>query len=115
MSSQSTSDGSYTLTVTFKIGTNLDMAQVRVQNRVALAMPNLPDVVRSTGITTRRRSPEILMTVGIYSPNDRYGQVYLSNYAVTRSARRTVAHRRHRRCHCFRPARLCHADLDRSR
>lgn len=83
MSSQSTSDGSYTLTVTFKIGTNLDMAQVRVQNRVALAMPNLPDVVRATGITTRRRSPEILMTIGIYSPNDRYNQVYLSNYAVT--------------------------------
>jgi multidrug efflux pump len=84
MASQSTSDGSYTLTVTFKPGTNLNMAQVRVQNRVALAMPNLPDVVRATGITTRRRSPELLMTVGIYSPNNRYNQVYLSNFAVTR-------------------------------
>lgn len=83
MSSQSTSDGSYTLTVTFKIGTNLDMAQVRVQNRVALAMPNLPDVVRATGITTRKRSPELLMTVGITSPGGRYDQLYLSNYAVT--------------------------------
>lgn len=84
MSSQSTSDGSYTLTVTFRTGTNLDMAQVRVQNRVALAMPNLPEVVRATGITTRKRSPELLMTVGITSPGARYDQLYLSNYAVTR-------------------------------
>jgi multidrug efflux pump len=84
MSSQSTNDGSYTLTVTFKTGTNLDMAQVRVQNRVALAMPNLPEVVRATGITTRKRSPELLMTIGITSPEGRYDQLYLSNYAVTR-------------------------------
>jgi multidrug efflux pump len=90
MTSQCTSDGSYTCTVTFKPGTNLNMAQVRVQNRVNLAMPQLPDVVRATGVTTRKRSPELLMTVGITSPpepgfpNGRYDQLYLSNYAVLR-------------------------------
>src|SRR5436305_7405605 len=71
MTSQSTSDGSYTLTVTFKTGTDLNMAQVRVQNAVALAMPNLPDVVRATGITTRKRSPELLMTISLNSPDGR--------------------------------------------
>jgi multidrug efflux pump len=84
MSSQSTADGSYTLSVTFKPGTDLNMAQVRVQNAVALAMPNLPDVVRATGITTRKRSPEILMTISLNSPDGRYDQIYLSNYAYTR-------------------------------
>jgi multidrug efflux pump len=84
MTSQSTSDGSYTLTITFKSGTDLDMAQVRVQNRVGLAMPNLPDVVRATGVTTRKRSPEILLTIGLTSPDGRYDQLYLSNYALTR-------------------------------
>src|SRR3954464_7756418 len=90
MSAQGTSEGSYTLTVTFKSGTDLNMAQVRVQNRVNLAFPQLPEVVRSTGITTRKRSPELLMTVGITAPPDpkagfpdgRYSQLYLSNYAV---------------------------------
>ena len=83
MNSQSTSDGSYTLSVTFKTGTNLNMAQVRVQNAVALAMPSLPDVVRATGITTRKRSPELLMTISLNSPEGRYDQIYLSNYGVT--------------------------------
>ena len=88
MASQSTNDGSYTLTVTFKSGTDLNMAQVRVQNRVNLAFSQLPEVVRATGITTRKRSPELLMTVGITSPPEkgfadgRYTQLYLSNYAV---------------------------------
>src|SRR5947207_4987414 len=68
MSSQCTSDGSYTCTLTFKSGTDLDMAQVRVQNRVNLAMPQLPVEVRNTGVTTRKRSPELLLTVGITSP-----------------------------------------------
>jgi multidrug efflux pump len=90
MSSQCTSDGTYTLTVTFRPGTDLDMSQVRVLNRVALAMPQLPDVVRATGITTRKRSPEILMTIALTSPPEpgypdgRYDQLYLSNYAVIR-------------------------------
>ncbi|MFO0863909.1 MAG: efflux RND transporter permease subunit [Gemmataceae bacterium] len=84
MTSQCTSDGSYTLTVTFDIGTDLNMAQVLVQNRVNLALPNLPDVVRATGVTTRKRSPEILMTVSLNSPSGKYNQLYLSNYALTR-------------------------------
>ena len=83
MSSQATSDGSYSLTVTFEIGTDLNVAQVMVQNRVNLAVPELPDVVRATGVTTRKRSPEILMTVPLLSPDGRYDQLYLSNYALT--------------------------------
>ena len=84
MASQCTSDGSYTLTVTFKIGTNLNMSQIRVLNRVALAYPQLPDVVRATGVTTRKRSSEILMTLALSSPTGRYDQLYLSNYAIIR-------------------------------
>ncbi|HEX4131942.1 MAG TPA: multidrug efflux RND transporter permease subunit [Pirellulales bacterium] len=84
MSSQSTSDGSYTLTVTFEPGVDLNVAQVLVQNRVNLAMPLLPDVVRATGITMRKRSPEILLTVSLHSPDGRYDQLYLSNYAALR-------------------------------
>ena len=90
MTSQSTSDGSYTLTVAFEPGTNLDLAQVMVQNRVNLALPELPEVVRATGVTTRKRSPEILLTISVNSPataedpQGRYDQLYLSNYAVTR-------------------------------
>ncbi|MGL4419285.1 MAG: efflux RND transporter permease subunit, partial [Gemmataceae bacterium] len=84
MTSQCTSEGSYTLTVTFEIGTDLNLAQVLVQNRVNLALPNLPDVVRATGVTTRKRSPEILMTVSLNCPDGRYDQLYLSNYATTR-------------------------------
>lgn len=84
MSSQSTNDGSYTLTVTFKPGVDLDLAQVLVQNRVSLALPQLPDVLRQTGVITKKRSPDILMTVSLNSPSGRYNQVYLSNYAVLR-------------------------------
>ncbi len=84
MASQCTSDGSYTLTVTFRPGTDLNMAQVRVLNRVSLAMPQLPDVVRATGVTTRKRSPELLMTISMNSPDNTYDQLYLSNYASLR-------------------------------
>ena len=69
MSSQSTSDGSYTLTVTFRLGVDLNEAQVLVQNRVNLALPQLPAVVQATGITTRKRSSEILLTLSLYSPD----------------------------------------------
>lgn len=82
MSSQSTSDGSYSLTVTFQPGVDLNLAQVLVQNRVSLAIPALPDVVRQTGVTTKKRSPDILLTVSVNSPDGRYDQLYLSNYAV---------------------------------
>jgi multidrug efflux pump len=60
MSSQATNDGAYNLTVTFELGTNLDMAQVLVQNRVSMALPTLPDIVKQTGVTTKKKSPNIM-------------------------------------------------------
>src|SRR6516165_1116165 len=82
MVSQSNNDGSYTLTVTFKPGVNLNFAQVLVQNRVNLALPLLPDVVKQTGVTTRKRNPDILQVIAIYSPGQRYDQLYLSNFTT---------------------------------
>ncbi|MGA2030625.1 MAG: multidrug efflux RND transporter permease subunit [Thermoguttaceae bacterium] len=82
MSSQCTNDGAYDLTVTFSLGTNLDMAQVLVQNRVSLALPTLPDVVKQTGVTTKKKSPNIMLVVNLLSPDERYDQLYLSNYAT---------------------------------
>lgn len=82
MESQSSNDGSYNLTVAFKQGVNLNLAQVLVQNKVNLALPMLPDVLKRTGITTRKMSPDTLMSVNLYSPNGTYDQLYLSNYAV---------------------------------
>ena len=81
MSSQSTSDGTMTLTVTFKLGTNLDIAQVLVQNRVATAEPRLPDQVRALGVTTKKKSPSMMMVVNLISPGNTYDQTYISNYA----------------------------------
>src|SRR5437660_7127592 len=82
MVSQSNNDGSYNLTVTFKPGVNLNFAQVLVQNRINLAMPLLPDVVKQAGVTTRKRNPDILLVIAFFSPNNRYSQLYLSNYAT---------------------------------
>ena len=82
MSSQCTNDGSYNLTVTFKHGMDLNMAQVLVQNRVALALPLLPDVIKQTGVTTRKKAPDILMAIAINSPGGKRDQLYLSNYAL---------------------------------
>ena len=84
MSSTSANDGNYSLTVTFKHGIDMNLAQVLVQNRVALAMPLLPDVIKATGVTTKKQSPDILMAIGIYSPDGRFDQLYLSNYAQIR-------------------------------
>ncbi|MEN6405858.1 MAG: efflux RND transporter permease subunit, partial [Thermoguttaceae bacterium] len=81
MESQSANDGSYNLTVTFRQGVNLNLAQVLVQNKVNLALPMLPDVLKRTGIVTRKMSSDTLMSVNLYSPNGRYDQLYLSNYA----------------------------------
>ncbi|MCA0871469.1 efflux RND transporter permease subunit [Seohaeicola saemankumensis] len=81
MSSKSASDGSYTLTVTFEVGTDPDLAQVDVQNRVALAMPTLPREVRERGVVTRKRNPDILMVANIVSPDERFDRVFLSNFA----------------------------------
>jgi multidrug efflux pump len=81
MSAQCASDGTMSLTVTFKIGTDLDKAQVLVQNRVAVAEPRLPEEVRRLGLTTSKQSPDITMVVNLFSPSGRYDQVYVSNYA----------------------------------
>ncbi len=84
MSSYSTADGSMALTITFKLGTDLDKAQVLVQNRVSIAEPRLPEEVRRLGITTTKSSPDLMMVVHVLSPNNRYDQLYVSNYARTR-------------------------------
>ena len=81
MSSQSTADGTMTLTVTFKLGTDLDIAQVLVQNRVAIATPQLPLEVRNLGVTVQKQSPDLMMVVHLISPNGTYDQAYISNYA----------------------------------
>ncbi len=82
MSSQCTSDGSVSITVTFQLGTNLDTAQVLVQNRVAIAEPRLPTEVRQIGVTTRKSSPDLLLVIHMVSPSGRYDQLYISNYAL---------------------------------
>ena len=81
MSSYSTSDGQVSLTITFKVGTDLDLAQVLVQNRVAIATPRLPEEVRRLGVTTRKSSPDLMMVVHMLSPDESYDQLYVSNYA----------------------------------
>src|SRR5258706_1002598 len=82
MFSQATSDGVMTLTVTFKLGTDIDKAQVQVQNRVSQALPKVPEEVRRLGITTTKQSPDLTMVVHLFSPNHRYDEVYLRNYAT---------------------------------
>ena len=82
MFSQATSDGVMTLTITFKLGTVLDNAQVQVQNRVAQALPKLPEEVRRIGVTTIKASPDLLMVVHLFSPDNRYDDIYVRNYAV---------------------------------
>ncbi len=83
MSSQCTNDGAYNLTVTFDLGTDLNMAQVLVQNRVALAEPLLPSQVQVQGVSTKKKSPSILLAINLISPDSRYDDLYLSNYATT--------------------------------
>src|SRR5262249_20670499 len=82
MSSNSGNDGSYSLTVTFDVGTDINTALVMVQNRVALAMPQLPAAVQNQGITIRKRTPDMLMIVNFISPDGRYDDKYLSNFAT---------------------------------
>ncbi|HBL48535.1 MAG TPA: hydrophobe/amphiphile efflux-1 family RND transporter, partial [Planctomycetaceae bacterium] len=81
MESQATTDGSMTLTVSFALGTDVDQAQVLVQNRVAIAEPTLPAEVRQIGVTTRKSSPDLMMVIHLYSPDDSRDQLYISNYA----------------------------------
>src|SRR5271155_3188887 len=88
MSSQSNNDGTYSLDVTFALGSNVNMAQVLVQNRVAIAEPTLPDVVRTIGVAVKKRSPDVLLGISLYSDDNPdtgrpyYDSLYLSNYAT---------------------------------
>jgi len=82
MSSQCTASGSMTLTITFRLGTNLDKAQVLVQNRVAIAEPRLPEDVRRIGVTTLKSSPDLLMVVHVLSPTKEFDQLYIGNFAL---------------------------------
>ncbi|HEX2446989.1 MAG TPA: multidrug efflux RND transporter permease subunit [Methyloceanibacter sp.] len=82
MTSQSTSDGAMSLAVTFKLGTNLDTAQVLVQNRVAIAQPRLPEEVRNIGVTVVKQSPDLMMVIHLSSPDNSRDLLYISNYAT---------------------------------
>ncbi len=84
MQSTSSSDGSYTLTVTFEIGTDLDQAQVLVQNRISAAEPLLPEEVRRQGITAKKQSTNIILVINLLSPEGRYDSLFMSNYATLR-------------------------------
>ena len=113
MSSQMGNDGSYTLTVTFDIGTDVNTALVMVQNRVALAMPQLPTQVQNQGITIRKKTPDILMIVNFFSPDGRYDDIYLSNFATILRQGRTSARLRRLGHQLHGPARLQHPRLAR--
>ena len=82
MTSQSSADGRVIVQIAFELGTDLDRAQVQVQNRVAIAEPRLPESARRLGITTKKISPDILLVVNMYSPNKTYDQTYMGNYAT---------------------------------
>src|SRR4051794_21756260 len=82
MSSQCTNDGSYALTITFQHGVDLNIAQVLVQNRVALAQPILPDLVKRRGVSVKKKSPNVLMIVNLFSTDNSRDSLYLSNYAT---------------------------------
>ena len=82
--SQATGDGKLTLTVTFKLGTDLDTAQVLTQNRVSIALPRLPDAVQRLGVTVKKNSPDMLMVIHLSSPDSSRDQLYMSNYATLR-------------------------------
>ena len=82
MTSQATGDGKLSITVTFALGTDLDTAQVLVQNRVAVAEPRLPEEVRRLGVTVRKNSPDLMMVIHLSSPDQSRDQLYISNYAT---------------------------------
>ena len=82
MSSQATADGNLQLTVTFALGTDLDISQVLVQNRVAIAQPKLPEEVQRLGVTVKKNSPDMLMVIHLSSPDGSRDQLYISNYAT---------------------------------
>src|SRR5262245_25286447 len=84
ITSNSTGDGRFSIAVTFELGTNLDIAQVQVQNRVAIAQPRLPGDVRNIGVTVAKASPDLMLVVNLYSPDNTRDTLFISNYATTR-------------------------------
>ena len=82
MASNSTADGRFSIAVSFDLGTNLDIAQVQVQNRVAIAQPRLPADVRNIGVTVQKSSPDLMMVVHLYSPDHSRSALFISNYAT---------------------------------
>src|SRR5512145_1768584 len=84
MQSTSSSDGSYSLTVTFEVGTDLDEAQVLVQNRLAAAEPLLPEEVRRQGVTAKKQSTNIILVINLMSPDNTYDSLFMSNYGTLR-------------------------------
>ena len=109
MSSQSTNDGNYTLTVTFEIGADVNIAQVLVQNRVTLAQPQLPQQVQIEGVNTKKVSPDILFAINLISPDGRYDSLYLSNFATIQLKDELARIKGIGRHQDPRPARLQHA------
>ena len=114
MSSNSTGDGRFTISVTFELGTNLDIAQVQVQNRVAIAQPRLPADVRNIGVTVGKSSPDLMMVVHLYSPDKSRDTLFISNYATIEIIDAADPRRRRRLDHRVRQPRLLDARLARS-
>ena len=109
MFSQATADGRMTLTVTFALGTDLDNAQVQVQNRVSQALPRLPLDVQRIGVTTEKASPDFLLVAHLVSPDDRYDMLYLSNFAHLQVKDELAQDRRRRQRAGLRRRRVQHA------
>src|SRR4249920_2038205 len=82
LSSNATADGRFTIAVTFDLGTNLDIAQVQVQNRLSVAQPRLPADVRNIGVTVNKSSPDLMLVVHLYSPDKSRDTLFISNYAT---------------------------------
>ena len=113
--SQSTGNGVVAINVVFKPGTDIDQAQVLVQNRVSIALPRLPEEVQRIGVTVKKSSPDLMLVIHLVSPDGSLDQQYISNYATHQYSRRHHARRRRRRHPGLRCARLFHAGLARSR
>ena len=114
VSSNATADGRFTIAVTFDLGTNLDIAQVQVQNRVATATPRLPADVRNIGVTVNKSSPDLMMVVHLYSPDRSRDTLFISNFVDARSQGSARPHQRRRLDHGIWQPRLLDADLARS-
>ena len=113
MSSQSAADGSYTLNVTFELGTNIDMNTVLTQNRVSAAMAQLPEDVQRQGVTTKKVSSALIMVLSVFSPDNRYDDLFVTNY-VTINMKDTLSRDTGRRQHSFVPEQgLLHAGMAR--